>query len=39
MWATLVHMLMYDRGIEGQGWVEPFLDFIPNWSLELDLSL
>ena len=38
MWAALVHRLRYDRGIEGQGRVEPFLDFIPNWSLEPDLS-
>ena len=32
------HRLRYDRGVEAQDWVEPFLDLIPNWSLELDLS-
>ena len=32
------HRLRYDRGVEAQEWVEPFLNFVPNWSLELDLS-
>ena len=32
------HRLRYDRGVEAQEWVEPFLDFVPNWSLELELS-
>ena len=32
------HRLRFDRGVKAQEWVEPFLDFVPNWSLELDLS-